>query len=351
MDVFEIDVIWPGMLADDLLDLRPYLSKTQVDSYFPAIIQNNTVKGRLVGLPYFTDAGLLYYRTDLLASYGITEPPDTWNQLEADAQKIQAGERAKGNPAFWGFVWQGDAYEGLTCDALEWQASQGGGVIVDNNGKVTVNNFATAQALERAKGWINTITPPAVLGYQENQSLQAWKAGDAAFMRNWSTAWASSNASDPQTAQASSVAGRFDVAPLPEGAAANSWHAGTLGGWQLAVSRYSQHPAEAVQFATFLASREHQKTRAIKGSYLPTIKDLYNDPNVLAANPYFRRLYDVFTNAVARPSTVTGDAYNDLSTAYSTAVHTILTGEVQPNNALDNLQKQIQSILDVRSVK
>jgi trehalose/maltose transport system substrate-binding protein len=367
IDVFQIDVIWPGILADDLLDLTPYIPRSQIDAYFPAIVQNNTVKGRLVGLPYFTDAGLLYYRTDLLAKYGISGPPQTWDELEAQAAKIQAGERLgagdAGNSGFWGFVWQGDTYEGLTCDALEWQASNGGGVIVDGDGKVTVNNPAVQQALARARGWLNTISPPAVLNYQEAQSSQVWRAGNAAFMRNWSTAWAPGNAPDPKTGRASPIAGKFEVAPLPggepwpggtgspSGSGAEGRHAATLGGWQLAVSRYSQHPKEAVQFAAFLAGRDHQKVRAIKGSYLPTIKDLYNDPDVLAANPYFKRLYDVFTNAVARPSTVAAGAYNDVSTAYFTAVHTILTGERQPESVLPELQTQLEAILQARSLK
>jgi trehalose/maltose transport system substrate-binding protein len=287
----------------------------------------------------------LYYRTDLLARYGISGPPQTWDDLEADAQKVQEGERARGNAAFWGFIWQGDAYEGLTCDALEWQASQGGGIIVDGEGKVTVNNLNTNQALNRARGWIGTITPPEVLGYQEDQSLRSWKEGNAAFMRNWSTAWAPSVAPDGQTGRPSAVAGKFDVAPLPKGTGPGGQHAAVLGGWQLSVSRFSRYPAEAARFVAFLAGRDHEKVRAMKGSYLPTIRDLYNDPDVLAAYPYFKRIYDVFTNAVARPSTVTGDAYNDISTAYFTAVHTVLTGELQPETALPDLQKQLQAIL------
>jgi trehalose/maltose transport system substrate-binding protein len=352
VDVYQIDVIWPGILASDLLDLSQYIPKAQIDSYFPAVVRNDTVEGRLVGLPYFIDAGLLYYRTDLFAKYGISGPPQTWDDLEAEASEIQSGERAADNADFWGFVWQGDAYEGLTCNALEWQASQGGGVIIDGDGKVTVDNPATTQALVRAHRWVNSISPPEVLGYQEAQSLQPWKLGNAAFMRNWSTAWAPSNAPDTVTGQASKVAGKFDVAPLPQGNnTPGGSHAATLGGWQLAVSRYSQHPAEAAQFVAFLAGKDHEKVRALNGSYLPSIKDLYNDPDVLAAYPYFKRLYNVFTGAVARPSTVTAGAYNDVSTAYFTAVHAMLTGELAPSNALPNLQTQLQAILETHSVR
>jgi trehalose/maltose transport system substrate-binding protein len=119
IDVYQIDVIWPGDLAEHLLDLYEFGAKEVTDKHFPAIIENNTVDERLCGIPWFTDAGLLYYRTDLLEKYGL-EVPKTWVELEEAARIIQEGERAEGNEDFWGFVWQGNAYEGLTCNALEW---------------------------------------------------------------------------------------------------------------------------------------------------------------------------------------------------------------------------------------
>src|SRR5690606_11370649 len=159
IDVMQIDVIWPGDLAEHLVDLYEYGAEEVVDQHFPAIVENNTVDGRLVGIPWFTDSGLLYYRTDLLAKYGYDAPPTTWDELEEMAQTIQDGERAEGNPDFWGFVWQGNSYEGLTCDALEWIASNGGGTIISPDGQVTIDNPAAVEAVERAAGWVGTISP------------------------------------------------------------------------------------------------------------------------------------------------------------------------------------------------
>ena len=116
----QIDVIWPGDLAEHLVDLNEYGAADVTPEHFEAIVVNNTVDGALVGMPWFTDGGLLYYRTDLLEKYGYDGPPVTWDELEEMAQTIMDGERADGNQDFWGFVWQGNAYEGLTCDALEW---------------------------------------------------------------------------------------------------------------------------------------------------------------------------------------------------------------------------------------
>ncbi|MBV9608476.1 MAG: extracellular solute-binding protein, partial [Acidobacteria bacterium] len=126
-DVYGIDVIWPGILADNLLDLKTYVPEEEIAAHFPQLVKNNTVNGRLVALPYNLSEGILFYRVDLLHKYGYTAPPKTWDELESMAKRIQSGERARGNKDFWGYVWQGESSEALTCNALEWQVSARGG--------------------------------------------------------------------------------------------------------------------------------------------------------------------------------------------------------------------------------
>ena len=174
-DVFQVDVIWPGVVAEHAVNLNDTLADLAA-LHFPAIVENNTIDGNLVGMPWFTDAGLLYYRTDLLEKYEL-QPPTTWDELTQSAQTIMDGERGEGNASFVGFVWQGRAYEGLTCNGLEWQVSNGGGTIIDEEGTVTVNNPQVIEAFERAKGWVNTISPEDVTTYQEGESFNIWTAG------------------------------------------------------------------------------------------------------------------------------------------------------------------------------
>jgi len=336
VDIFQIDVIWPGVLAEHMINLADYIPQEEIDAHFDAIIENNTVDGSLVGIPWFTDAGLLYYRTDLLEKYGL-EAPTTWEELETAAMTIQEGERAEGNAEFWGFVWQGNNYEGLVCDALEWQVTEGGGFIVEPDGTISVNNEAAAAAIDRAAGWVGTISPDGVTSYDEEAARNAFQSGNAAFMRNWPYAYSLGNAED------SAVAGLFDVSPLPMGAGERS--AATLGGWQLAVSKYSEHPEAAAAVARYLAGYNEQKFRAIEGSYNPTIETLYQDEEVLEAAPFFGSLFDVFTNAAARPSTVTSTLYPQVSELYSSAVHSVLTGEQDAASALELLELDLQELL------
>lgn len=335
VDVYMIDVVWPGLISQHLADLSKSIPKAEIDQHFPAIVKNNTIGGKLVGVPWFTDAGLLYYRTDLMEKYGYKSAPKTWAELETMAKKIQDGERAS-NPRFVGFVFQGKNYEGLTCDALEWIASFGGGSIVDADGKVTINNPRTVAALKAAQGWVGTIAPQAVTTYAEEEARNVFQGGNAAFMRNWPYAYAAGQA------EGSPIKGKIGVAALPAGPGGKP--AATLGGWQLAVNAYSAHPKEAADLVRYLTGTEEQKRRAIEASYNPTIASLYKDQDVLKAVPFFGSLYDVFTNAVARPATATKSKYNQVSNAFATGVYNVLTKKQTPEQAAASIQSQITRI-------
>ena len=328
MDCGMIDVVWPGALAPHLVDLTAAIS-ADVGDFFDTIIENNTIDSKLVGIPWFGDFGMLYYRTDLLQKYGFAKPPQTWDELEAQAQKILDGEKAA-NPNFTGFVFQGNAYEGLTCNALEWLASQGGGTIVDADNKVTLDTDPAKAALDRARKWVGGIAPVGVTGYQEDQTLNAFQTGNAAFARNWPYMY-SSNQSD-----ASAVKGKFDVAPLP--AQAGSDHSGTVGGWQIAVSKYSKNQDAAIEYAKYITSAEAQKFRAIITSFVPTRKTVSEDPDVIKAQPYLQTLANVVR--VTRPSRAAGQNYNELSTDFFQGCNQILTG----SNAADVVPDMVSSI-------
>ena len=238
-------------------------------------------------------------------------------------------EHGAGNTGLYGFVFQGSAYEGLTCDALEWVMSNGGGQIVEPDGSISINNPKAAEAIEMAKGWVGTIAPEGVLAYKEEDSRGVWQTGNAVFMRNWPYAYSLGNSAD------SAVKDKFDVSTLPVGPS-GSRPASTLGGWNLAVSKYSAHPDEAIELVKFLASKDMQKYLALQSSRLPTIQSLYEDPDIMEKQPIIPRWKEVFLNAVPRPSAPTQKKYNEVSTEFWTAVHATLSGD---GSAADNLKK------------
>ncbi|HWT59323.1 MAG TPA: ABC transporter substrate-binding protein [Rhizobium sp.] len=326
IDVYQTDVIWAPQLADQFIDLKE-ATKDVVGQFFPSIIASQTVNGRLVALPLFTDAPALFYRKDLLDKYG-KQPPKTWDEMATTAKEVQDKERQAGQKDLWGYVFQGNSYEGLTCNALEWVKSSGGGQIVETDGTISINNEKAAAAIERAKGWIGTISPPGVLAYQEEESRGVWQTGNAVFMRNWPYAYSLGNGAD------SAVKGKFDVMTLPV-AAAGDKPSSTLGGWNLAVSKHSEKQEAAIALVKFLASKDVQKARAVELSNLPTLTDLYDDKDVAAAQPFMPNWKPIFQDAVPRPSATAKVKYNEVSSKFWTAVHNTLSGS---GSAAENLE-------------
>src|SRR5690606_8468960 len=280
----------------------------------------------------------LFYRKDLLEKYG-KDVPATWQELTDTAKEIMDGERADGNPEMWGFVFQGNAYEGLTCDALEWVKSYGGGQIVEADGTISINNPQAAAAIDLAASWIGTISPEGNLAYMEEESRGVWQLGNSVFHRNWPYAYSLGNGED------SPIAGKFDVAPLPAGEGPEARSAATLGGWNVAVSKYSPDPDAAIELALYLSSAEVQKERAILQSNLPTIEALYDDADIAEAQPIIPAWKEIFQNAVPRPSAPTKVKYNEVSSLFWSAVHDTLSGN---GTAAENLELLEADLADLK---
>lgn len=335
IDMYQTDVIWAPQLADQLVDLSDVAGELMKE-HFPSIVESQTVDGKLVALPFYTDAPALYYRTDLLEKHGATVP-STWEELTKTAQMIQDAERAEGNADLWGFVWQGNAYEGLTCNALEWVKSFGGGQIVEPNGDISINNPQAIAAVELAASWPGQISPEGVLAYKEEEARGVWQTGNAVFMRNWPYAYRLGEGDD------SGVKGKFGVATLPTGGDHDT-SAATLGGWNIAVSKYSERQDAAISLAMFLASAESQKAHSLIASRLPTVMSVYEDPEVAAAAPIIPQWKEVFLQAVPRPSAPTQGSYNEVSSKFWSAVHNTLSGDGTAAENLELLELELNDL-------
>lgn len=342
-DVYAIDVIWPRSLADNLLDLNPYIAPAEIVAHFPELIANNTASGKLVALPCLIDIGLLFYRTDLLRRYGYLSPPESWEDLENMAIRIQKGERARGQKNFWGFVWEGASSEALTCNALEWQVSEGGGQIVEDE-TITIDNLLAASAWARATRWVGSISPPGVVAYREWDADNVWQTGRAAFMRNWSTSYFETPVQEP--VKDLLTKNMFEIAMLPHG---QKRSAACVGGRGYGISRHSLYPREASMLVRFLCRPDVQLSRCERIGGAPTIPALYKDANSIATNPYFSMVLKAYRDGgVLRPSTSAGKKYPNLSRAYSEAVHAVLVGSKPAARATSDLASELAQITGLK---
>jgi len=328
-DVLALDVIWVAEFARAgwLRDVSHLLPEAQRNEFFHGPIEAVTWQGRLYALPWFMDAGVLYYRKDLLAKHQLA-PPKTWDAMVQAARTI--GERESG---MHGFVWQGKQYEGLVCNALEYMWSNGGEVL--RAGRVVLDGPSNRVALAFMRNLITSgVTPEFVSTLTEEPAREIFGRGSAVFLRNWPYAWQLFE----QTGSA--VRGKVGVSVLPHFPGQQS--AATLGGWQLGVNRYTKHPQAAERLALYLASPAAQKALALAYGYNPPRRKLYQDKQLLAAQPFLAKLRAVYEHARPRPVT---PHYVRLSQVLQAELSGALAGLKTPEQALADAQRDIEAIL------
>jgi multiple sugar transport system substrate-binding protein len=295
MDVFFMDVIWPAEFgaAGWALPLDAFFPAAERQSFLEAPIQADSYDGRIYGVPVFDDAGMLYYRKDLLDKYDL-RPPRTWPELVRQAKLILAQER---DPYLTGYSAQFKQYEGLVCNLMEFIMSNGATLWNEQTLQSTLNDAKAKEAVRFVRDQIiGAISHRGVLAYQEPESLALFTQGKAIFHRNWPYAWEATN--DPQR---SKVSGKVAILPLPAFPGQKS--VATLGGWQLGISRFSRNPQLAWRFVEHMTSSEMQKRIALYTGRGPARKALYRDAEILKKNPQFESQYETFVLATPRPRT------------------------------------------------
>jgi multiple sugar transport system substrate-binding protein len=323
-DVLALDIIWVAGFARAgwlvALDL-----KEKPTVFFDGPMEAVTYGGKVYAVPWFVDAGLLYYRRDLLE-----HPPRTWDELIAAARAVMAHQ-----PRIHGFVWQGKQYEGLVCNALEYLHSNGGAVLA--GGRVVLDSAQNREALALMADLVHRygVTPGSVTTATEEPSRHVFGQGRAGFLRNWPYAWRLFQEPSSQ------VYGKVGVAELPHFPGGRS--APTLGGWQLAVNAASRNHEVASSFVQFLTGESAQKRLALAYGFQPARLALYRDAQLLAAQPFLGRLERVFAHARPRPVT---PHYVRVSQVLQSDFSAAVSGLSTPRAALEHAQRRIEAILD-----
>lgn len=330
-DVLALDVIWVAGFARAgwLADLTHLLPPAEQKEFFQGPVAAVRYQDRVYAIPWFIDAGVLYYRKDLLAEHGF-EPPTTWDELVRSARTVTRHE-----PDLHGFVWQGRQYEGLVCNALEYLWSAGGDVVRD--GRVVLASAENRRALEFMQALVHRhgVSPELVATATEEPSRHIFGSGRAVFLRNWPYAWTLF------TQPGSPVEGKVGMTALPHFPGQSS--AATLGGWQLGVNRRSRHPDEAAEFVRFMTSAEAQTVLARDYGLNPARRSLYTDPELIAAQPHLKQLRVIFERARPRPVI---PQYIRLSHVLQSEFSAVVAGIKTPEAALAAAQRQAEAILE-----
>jgi multiple sugar transport system substrate-binding protein len=337
VDVFLLDVIWPPEFAAAgwALPLDKFFPVTEQEKFLESTVLANTYKGKIYGVPLFIDSGMLYYRKDLLEKYGLT-PPRTWQEMVSQAEMIVAEEKKSGLDIH-GFSGQFKQYEGLVCDMMEYILSNGGWILNPESGRCELSEKAAVDAVRFVRdGIIGNVAPVGVLTYQEPESIAPFLQGNTVFHRNWPYAWRMSN-----DAEKSKIVGNVGIAKTPHFPGGQSY--ATLGGWQVGISSYSQNKEAAWTFAEFLSGERIQKLIALKAGKAPSRKALYQDREILKANPQFSDMKDVFLTSYPRPKSPLYPSISHILQRYFSRVISDPSSEImrEARSACDEIDKVI----------
>jgi multiple sugar transport system substrate-binding protein len=329
--VLGLDVTWTAeFAANRWIDQIP-AGSADTSGFLQAAADTAKYHGNLYAMPWESNGGLLFYRTDLLQAAGISGAPTTWQQIQQDCTKIEALPQSKGTSCYAG---QFNKYEGLVVNFAEAVQSAGGQVF-DDNGNPTVDTPQAKTALTwLADSFKQGVIPHEELTFQEEDGRQAFQAGKYIFERQWPYMWDLANKTDGS----SKVAGKFNVAPLP---GLNGLGSSTLGGYNLAVSSFAKHKATALDFIAFLTSESEERSNLLATSNAPTRADLYDDAQLNQQFPYLAGLKQSIEKAVPRPKAV---RYGDVSAAIQDAIYPVISGQADPGTALTSLQSSLKQI-------
>jgi multiple sugar transport system substrate-binding protein len=336
-DVFLMDVAWLGLFAAS--DWLAPLEQVDRSAFFAQILDLVDMHaGNLVALPVYLDAGLLYYRKDLLQRFAIPHPPETWQELLEQATTIQDAMR-QSHANFYGFIWQGSQYEGLITNFQEFAGAQGGFIVEpEQPPRIVLDQPQNRVALHFMHDliWKDKISP--VFTYtemQEEETRLLFQTGGALFERNWPYAWALHQSPD------SPVRGKVGVAlpPAPTGGQRTS----SLGGWHIGVSKFSQAKPLARAFVQYVCSYPVQKRMVLRLGWNPGRRDLYTDAEILQRAPHLPVLQKALEIATPRPLL---PYYPQLSVIAQRHINGVLAGRENVSTALPAADQEIATLLE-----
>ena len=328
-DLVYMDIVWTSKFAAAgwLRDISDRLSAAETAEYLEADITGGTFEDKLYRLPFRSDAGMLYYRQDLLKQAGY-EPPETFDELLKISQNLQ-----KQGLANWGYVWQGKQYEGLAAVFVEILAGNGAFWVDPDTLEVGLDRQEAIASAEFLRDAIALkVSPPGVTTYAEEETRRLFENGKAVFLRNWPYVYS--------LALESSIAGKFNIKPMVHAEGKNS--GATLGGWGLGISTSTKHPDETWEVMKFLSSEESQREFVLETGFVPSRTVLFNDPEIVAKYDYYPKLLDVVKNSALRPPISQYAQASDILQRYLSAV---ITGSSTPKQAMKAAANETRNLL------
>jgi multiple sugar transport system substrate-binding protein len=333
-DLINMDVIWTSKFAAAgwLLPLDNRIAKKDLAAFSPKDVEGGRYQDKLYRIPVRSDVGMLYYREDLIKKAGL-KPPETFEDLMRISQTLQKKDEVN-----WGYLWQGRQYEGLVAMFVEVLDGFGGFWVNPDTREVGLDRPETLRAIEFLRSTVREgVSPPGVTTYQEEDTRRIFQSGQAAFLRSWPYAWPLAQAEN------SPIRGKIAIKPMVH--APGQTGAACLGGWGLGIAKSSRHPEEAWKAIQYFTSREAQRRFILTAGYVPSRRELFTDPEIVAKYSHYPQLLEVVDNAVLRPPIAQYAQTSDILQRYLSAT---LSGRMNPERAMQAAANETRRLLGAR---
>lgn len=330
-DVLNMDIVWVPKFAAAgwLRPINDRVPSEQLADMLENTIEGGSYQGKLYRMPTTSDAGVLYYRTDLLQQAGA-KPPETFQDMLTLTQQLQGKQNAE-----WGYLWQGKQYEGISAMFVEVLEGFGGFWVNPDTLEVGLDRPESIQAVEFLRNTITKgISPSGVTTYGEEETRQLFQAGDSVFLRNWPYVWRLVNQED------SKIRGKVGIKPMLQGAGQRG--GSCLGGWGLAISSTTKHPDEAWRLIQFMTSKEMMRRFVLETGLISSYKSLFTDSAIVAKYPHFPQLLEAVQQSVLRPPVAQYAQASDILQRYLSAA---FTGGMNPRDAMQAAARETRNLL------
>lgn len=331
-DLIYMDIVWAPKFAAAgwLLDLTDRITDAELADFMEGDVDGGRYEDGLYRMPFRSDGGMLYYRQDLLAEAGF-DPPETTEELIKISEALQSKNKAQ-----WGYLWQGQQYEGTAAMFVEMLEGFGGYWINPETKEVGLDTDDAIAALQFLQTTVaDKISPPGTTAYEEEVVRLQFQSGNAVFMRNWPYAWKLAN-----TEPGSKVQGKFGIKPMVH--APGSQSGACQGGWGLGIAKTTRHPDAAWKAVEYFSSTDAQRKFILASGFVPSRKALFTDPTLVAEYEFLPELQKVIESSVLRPPIAQYAQASDILQRYLSAA---LTGRKTPTEAMQAAADETRQLL------
>ncbi|MEG3904404.1 ABC transporter substrate-binding protein [Microcoleus sp. B4-C5] len=330
-DIINMDIVWVPKFAAAgwVSDLTDRIPPEQLSKFIQGNVEGGRYRGKLYRIPHASDAGMLYYRKDILEQAKIPAPK-TFEEMVKISQNLQ-----KQGKATWGYLWQGKQYEGVSAMFVEVLSGFGGFWANPQTFEVGLDKPEAIKAVEFLKNTIASgISPPGVTTYGEEETRLLFQNGQALFLRNWPYVWKLANA------EGSNVRGKIAIEPMLSSTGQTG--GSCLGGWGWGIAKTSKHPEQAWKAIEYLTSEETQRKFILQTGLVPSYKSLFTNKEIVAKYPHYPQLLKVVERSSLRPPLAQYAQASDILQRYLSSA---FTGRMSAEQAMKAAASETRNLL------